>query len=544
MVQRGRGGSYGQRIAGALVVLLAGTLLAASMLYSRTGRGAAEIELARLAYTQASRVAAETERTLSAQGTPTPSTPTYLSRAAFDLDASLVLFLEADTPLAVAHGPSLNRALGRLRDHDAQGSFDDSGQTPWVPTFSDAPDPDRFPRRGGRIVRVQTTWPYAVEAPVAGNMTLRLVPLSLLPIEDGGYRSALFVLFIVMSLLGVLLALQLARPVESAAAALERMASSGVPWAVPIDGLKEIGWIGRAATRLRQRALDAETQQREVLRSLDRILVEPIGRVRAGIAGLSGAKLSADQRTTLAEVERETGSVHRTVSALWQWSSLEAGSLDADLKDVDLRRTLSEVVRLFKERRAPDLQIEVTVADDVDETLRMDPTLMAGVLAALLDNVRLFGEGPVAIDATRAHTKIEIIVRDSGPGVPYEQLGTIFEPFAPRPDNARRGGLGLGLRLARLILGLHRGGLTVRNHPTAGFEVAMWLPAPPVRVSVVDKSLLGADWVQNTGERTAVKRPTPGPAPDEPPDAGEPAPVEPSDDAPGDLPAPRDDFEP
>lgn len=497
--QRLSEGSYGRRIAVALVVIISMTLFVASSLYTHTGRGAANIELARLTYTQAVRVASETESTLTTRGETTATTPAYLSRAALDLDASLVLFLEADTPLAVAHGPSLNVALRRLRDSDAQGSIDDSGQTPWIPEFGDLPDPARFPRRNGRIVRVQRDWPYAIEAPVAGNMTLRMIPLSVLELKDGGYRSSLFLLFIIMSLSSTLVALRLAKPLQVAAIGLERMASSGGAWSVPNARLKEVSWIARAATRMRQRALDAETQQREVLRSLDWALVEPMGRVKAGIGRLSGARLSAARRETLTEVEREVTSVHRMVSALWQWNSLESGTLEADLQDVDLGHMLDEVVRLFTERRAPDLSVEIWVAEDVEATVQMDPMLMASVLTALLDNVRLHGNGPAEVHVQRAQTKIEITLKDSGPGVPYEKLGSIFQPFRDR-SGERASGLGLGLRRSRLILGLHNGGLSVRNHPSGGLEASLWLPAPPVRVSVVDRSLRGADWIQNHDE--------------------------------------------
>lgn len=529
--------SYGQRLALVLVAVLAITLLAASSLYSRTGRGAAGVEMARLAYSQAVRVAAEVERTLAPDGKPTQATQQYLHRASRDLDASLVLFLQADTPLQTAHGPSLTKALARLREAEPSGTFDDSGQTPWIPRFDESTNDERFPPRDGRVVRVQTSWPYAIEAPVGSSMSLRLVPLALRPLSDGGYRSSLFVLFIVMALLASLAALRLARPLESAAVAMERMASTGGEWSVPAYGVREIGWIARAATRMRQRAVDAEVQQKALLRSLGRILVDPIGRVRTGLGTFSGARLSAARRTTLAEIEQDIGDLHRTVSALWQWNSLEAGSLEASLEATDLTRTLDEVVRLFVERRAPDLVVEVTRDDDVDEVVRMDARLFAGVFASILDNAQRHGEGPVSIHCQRAHTKVEIVVRDHGPGVPYDEVAMLFQPFRSMGDGSS--GLGLGLRVARLVMGLHQGGLSARNHPDGGLELTLWLPAPPVRVSVVDKSLQSVDWATHEEAGPAAPSETitlqPPPEAVEEPEPEPPKPPEPD---------PLDDFEP
>ena len=72
--QRLSEGSYGRRIAVALVVIISMTLFVASSLYTHTGRGAANIELARLTYTQAVRVASETESTLTTRGETTATT--------------------------------------------------------------------------------------------------------------------------------------------------------------------------------------------------------------------------------------------------------------------------------------------------------------------------------------------------------------------------------------------------------------------------------------------------------------------------------------
>jgi len=489
-------GSYGRRIGISLVVIVLMTLVVASSLYTHTGRGAANIELARLAYTQTMRVVSGTEATLTSRGQTTAATPAYLSRAALDLDVSLVLFLETDTPLVVAHGPSLNVALGRLRDSDAMGVTDDSGQTPWIPRFVDLPDPERFPRRNGRIVRVQKDWPYAIEAPVAGNMTLRMIPLSVLQLKDGGYRSSLFVLFLIMSLASTLIALRLAKPLEVAAVGLERMASRGGPWSVPTAGLREIGWIARASTRMQQRVLDAETLQREVLRTLNKVLVEPMARIKTGIEQLSGTRTAPTQRETLSELESEITSLHRMVSALWQWNSLESGTLEANLQEVDLAHMLDEVVRIFTERRDIDLRVDISLDEEVEPTVQMDAALMASVVVALLDNVRLHGKGPVNVRVQRAQTKIQISLRDEGSGVSFDELNSIFQPFQQR-GGKQTDGLGLGLHLSRLILALHKGGLSVRNHPSGGFEVSLWIPAPPVRVSAIDRSLLGTGWTQD-----------------------------------------------
>ncbi len=535
--------SFSSRIAIAMIAVLAVTLLLVAGLYKRTGRGAAGIELALMSYHRTALLASEVEKTMSEAGALGPDTQAYLSRAAMDLDASLELFFEADTPLAVAHGPSLRTALARIRAEDSPGEFTDSGQQPWVPSFGDQPDDPRFGRINGRPVRVQASFPWAVEAPVGRNITLRQVPLGVLPTGDGGFVSSLFVLLIVTALASVIVALRLTRPLETTALAFDRMASGNLRSPMPSTRIRELSWIARTAGRIAGRVQEADERHKEMLVRVGALLVEPVNRARKGLTDLDRAAIPPGPRRALEAVDGDITSLHRTVTALWRWHELEQGEAKATITDVDLRPTLSEVIDLYIARRAPELQVQLDVDDDVDEALAMDGRLVAGVLASLLENVRAHGEGPVQVHVSRSHTKVEVAVRDQGPGVPFEELASIFEPFRrgsrEQGEGASTGdeGLGLGLRIGRLVLALHGGGLTARNVPAGGFEASFWLPAPPIRVSAIDKSLLeSVDWIQNPGRQppaSIIRAPGQMPA-----ETSEPALPPPPD------PEISDDFEP
>lgn len=547
---RGRGAqaesSFSSRIAIGLIAVLAVTLLLVGSLYKRTGRGAAGVELALMSYSRTIRLATEVEKTLTASGQMGGGTQAYLSSAATELDASLVLFFEADTPLATAHGPSLRSALARVRKAESDGQFSDSGDQPWVPSFGDRLDDPRFAHLHGRPVRVQRGYPWAVEAPVGRNMTLRQIPLAVKPSGDGGFLSGLIVLFIVMALVSVIVVLRLSRPLEATALAFDRVASGNLRSPMPATRIRELSWIARGVQRIAERVREADERQKDMLVRVGSLLVEPVNSARARLTELDRAAIPPAPRKALRAIDDDITTLHRTVTALWRWHELEQGEAQAAQADVDLRPTLNEVIDRYVERRAPDLVVEVEIDDDVDETLSMDARLIAGVLASLLENARAHGAAPVQIHVSRSHTKVEVAVRDQGPGVPFEELSSIFEPFQRgskgepgEPDD----GLGLGLRIGRLVLALHGGGLTARNIPAGGFEASFWLPAPPIRVSTIDKSLLqSVDWVNQTGDRIEVALPipesalladatdtdtdTPAPSPDEPDAAPEPGPTD------------------
>jgi signal transduction histidine kinase len=73
-----------------------------------------------------------------------------------------------------------------------------------------------------------------------------------------------------------------------------------------------------------------------------------------------------------------------------------------------------------------------------------------------------------------------IKVRDFGHGVPESELEKVFEPFYRLESSRSRdtGGTGLGLAIARNVAQLHRGQVSIRNHPDGGLEAILALPRP------------------------------------------------------------------
>jgi two-component system sensor histidine kinase CpxA len=111
-----------------------------------------------------------------------------------------------------------------------------------------------------------------------------------------------------------------------------------------------------------------------------------------------------------------------------------------------------------------------------------DPELLRSAMENVIRNaVRYAPAGSkVDIDAQRgAGRRIEVVVRDSGPGVPEKDLELIFEPFY-RIDAARNravGGDGLGLAIAARAIAIHGGTIQARNQGTGGLAVHLSLPA-------------------------------------------------------------------
>ena len=106
------------------------------------------------------------------------------------------------------------------------------------------------------------------------------------------------------------------------------------------------------------------------------------------------------------------------------------------------------------------------------------------MLTNLVDNALKFTPpgGSVTISAGSAGQQVEIIVTDSGPGIPPASLPHLFERFY-QVDSSRQGGqqhgAGLGLAIAHEIMRAHHGTITVLSSPGQGTQFSLKLPVNP-----------------------------------------------------------------
>jgi len=129
-----------------------------------------------------------------------------------------------------------------------------------------------------------------------------------------------------------------------------------------------------------------------------------------------------------------------------------------------------------------------------------DPVLLQQVFVNLIMNAMdAMAETPrdrrhIMISSEVRRAELEVSVRDSGPGLPADVLGTLFTPFITTKPH----GLGIGLAIARTIVEAHEGRISAQNHPDGGaiFTVILRLaqahgslPAAPTVESLVGESL-------------------------------------------------------
>jgi len=181
------------------------------------------------------------------------------------------------------------------------------------------------------------------------------------------------------------------------------------------------------------------------------------------------------QQQLIDNIQRNTERMITLVNDLLEMAKLQSGRLRLNYQRVRLVHLIDELVSeldpLLSER---GVRAEV-VAGDPALAITADPRRLHQVLLNLLTNACRFSPagGTITITAAASEDGTTISVRDEGPGIPVAEQGRIFDRFY-RLDSGGSGGLGLAI--ARSLVALHSGTLSVESTPGAGASFHVWLP--------------------------------------------------------------------
>jgi signal transduction histidine kinase len=167
------------------------------------------------------------------------------------------------------------------------------------------------------------------------------------------------------------------------------------------------------------------------------------------------------------------GELHRLESIVHRFLKL-AGPSALELEPVDIQRTVSHVCELLGPE-ASSRKIEIRAEVEADLPLVMlDPVrLTQALMNIIINGIQAIGEsGQIKVSAAKSGEELLLSVRDTGPGIPAEALGDIFDPYF----STKAEGSGLGLWIAQQIAVAHGGGLRAENAPTGGAVFTLKLP--------------------------------------------------------------------
>jgi len=173
------------------------------------------------------------------------------------------------------------------------------------------------------------------------------------------------------------------------------------------------------------------------------------------------------------------------VNDLLDVAKAESGRLRIDPATVALPALLGRLRGLVRPM-AEGRPIEVIVSDEgAPDSVLTDELALTAILRNLVSNgIKYTNSGEVRLSVRTVGPRLEIVVADTGIGIPAGQQQRVFEEFYQVPG-VRRGGTGLGLPYARRLAGLLGGDLTLTSEPGAGTTAVLSLPHGPAEVGTV-----------------------------------------------------------
>jgi signal transduction histidine kinase len=187
-------------------------------------------------------------------------------------------------------------------------------------------------------------------------------------------------------------------------------------------------------------------------------------------------ELNAAQRSAfLALIADETNRLATLIGDVLDTSRIEAGTFSYHFTEVDVGELVRATVAGFALHQD---EVSVTAhAGDVP-SVRGDHERLRQVLRNLLENAVKYSPAGATVDvrARSENGRVLVAVEDSGPGIPAEQHGLIFERFGRANVGLGKPGTGLGLFIARSIAEAHGGRLSVASTPGQGATFTLELP--------------------------------------------------------------------
>ncbi len=272
--------------------------------------------------------------------------------------------------------------------------------------------------------------------------------------------AVLLTAVLVLSLVAVRWATQ---PLKALADAADELGRNIHRPPMPESGPTEVARAARAFNTMQSRLAANLRERTSVLAAMSHDLKTPVTRLRLRAELLDDPQLRQKFSRDLEELEA-------MVTATLDFLRGTAGA--EPVQSVDMGALLESLQSDLAETGHP-----VHIESHAARPYPGQPTALKRCVRNLLENAVNYGHSAtVAVDDNAQ--RLQISIRDKGPGIPHADLERVFEPFERLEASRNRdsGGTGLGLTIARSIAQAHGGGLTLHNRAGGGLEARLVLP--------------------------------------------------------------------
>ena len=308
-------------------------------------------------------------------------------------------------------------------------------------------------------------------------------------LADAGARARRAAVLISFASLGFIIVISffmtrsVTRPIELLERKTAEIAGGKFHGNLKISSPPELRDLAASFNAMCQKLNELERVKTDFFSSMSHELRTPLTSIKEGTGLLLegiGGPITEKQQRLLNIVAEESRRLISLVNSLLDLSKMEAGMMTYAFENSHveplIKKAIVELTPLFE---AKEIQLETEIPGELP-AIKLDRERILQAIRNLLGNAVKFTPraGRVKVAARSLGGKLEVSVRDTGPGIAPESLKTIFEKFHQGTHNGAfaANGTGLGLAIARHIIISHGGQIWAENDPGQGSTFFIVLP--------------------------------------------------------------------
>jgi signal transduction histidine kinase len=336
----------------------------------------------------------------------------------------------------------------------------------------------------GRHIQIQTTL-------LEDGRVLQVGKGSFLEVDQKSMLARMLLVFALLSTLfsvlsGIFMMVITLRPIHHITDSMSHIIETGAfeTGAPPVKSLiAELDTLGRLFTIVTEKYANLIQAMRQTMDNIAHDFRTPLTRIRgAAELALNHRDLPQDVSDTLADIIEDCDSAKLQLQNLMDAREMESGFVRLNIRPFNLTKLIDEIVDLYTlvaEEKEISLKTDLPTADML---VRGDRPRLVRVFANLIDNAIKYTpqRGSVIVSFTADDTGITTCVRDTGIGIPQEELALIWQRLF-RGQQAREAekGLGLGLNIVQAIVAAHGGKVWADSTSGQGTAFYVTLPRHP-----------------------------------------------------------------
>ena len=300
------------------------------------------------------------------------------------------------------------------------------------------------------------------------------------------FIGLVFIVVLTNALLSYFMSRRILKPIEQLSVAAANISQGQLDFHLATSSKNELGNLINNFDEMRKKLKEAaelreqyEKNRKELMANISHDLKTPITAIRGYVEGIKDGVANTEEKLKryLETIYVKAVQMDRLIDELFLFSKLDMKGIPFHFERIDFKAYLDDYLEELRlELREENVQLFLKINADLPPIVLLDRDKMIRVLNNIIYNSVKYGDKDlckILITVQEKGDRIEVSIRDNGPGVPSEELTNIFNRFY-RGDpsrNTNTGGSGIGLAIAEQIIKAHGGLIWAESPPGEGLII-------------------------------------------------------------------------